>query len=121
MQAAPSVPQVTPTPRQGGSMLPRTIPPSMTRDGNPIWAAVKQILSTRVPYQTFVERVASTSSVGSGGAELIVAVQDEYHRWWLESKLGNQVRDALVEAGYGDIRMRYLNYSGVIPNDNERR
>lgn len=118
IQGAPNAAQPA---RQGGPILPRTIPPSMTRDSNPIWAAAKQILSTRVPYQTFVERVAPTSSVGSGGAELIVVVQDEYHRWWLESKLGRQVREALVEAGYGDVRMRYLNYGGVIPNENERR
>ena len=93
----------------------------MTRDPDPIWAAVKQILSERLPYHIFSERVASTSSVGEGGPELLIAVQDEYHRWWLESKLGKHVREALIEAGYPDQRLRYLNFTGVKPTEHEGR
>jgi hypothetical protein len=107
-------------PRRIGTGLSRTIPSSMTRDNNPIWASVKQILAQRLPYRTFEERVACTASVGSGGPELIIAVQDEYHRWWLESKLGQQVRDALAEAGHANTRMRYINYSGPIPSEHNR-
>jgi hypothetical protein len=108
-------------PRQSAPVGPRVIPASLTKDNSPVWAAVKQILSERLPYQVFVDRVASTSSVGDGGTELLIAVQDEYHRWWLESKLGRQVRDALADAGYGDMRMRYLNFNGAVSGDGDRR
>jgi hypothetical protein len=107
-------------PRRHGAGFSRPMPSSMMRDNNPIWASVKQILAQRLPYRTFEERVACTASIISGGPELIIAVQDEYHRWWLESKLGQQVRDALAEAGHANIRMRYINYSGPIPSENSR-
>jgi hypothetical protein len=100
---------------------PKTITPAMTRDNHPAWAAAKLLLSERLPYQVFVDRIAPTATVGDAGPELLIAVQDEYHRWWLESKLGRQVRDALEDAGYGDIRMRYLNFSGASQNEAEHR
>jgi hypothetical protein len=91
----------------------------MTRDNSPIWAAVKQLLSERLPYHIFVERIATTSSVGDQGPELLVAVQNEHHRWWLESKLARQVHQALTDAGYGAVNVRYLNFVGTPPNEAE--
>jgi hypothetical protein len=93
----------------------KDLPTEWLRDGHPVWAAVKRILAERLPRPIFMERIAPTSSVGGGGPELLVAVQSEYHRWWLESKLGRQVREALIEAGYPDQRIRYLNYNGPVP------
>ncbi|MGH2344399.1 MAG: hypothetical protein ACRDG4_04175, partial [Chloroflexota bacterium] len=53
--------------------------------------------------------------VGSGGPELLVAVENEHHRWWVETKLRDQIRRALEESGYGNLEVRYLNYDGAIP------
>jgi hypothetical protein len=101
----------------GRSAPPRTreLPAEALRDGHPVWAAVKRILGQRLPRSVFMERIAPTTSVGGGGPELLVAVQSEYHRWWLESKLGRQVQEALSEAGYPEQRIRYLNYNGTLP------
>jgi hypothetical protein len=87
----------------------------MVRDLHPAWAAVKRILSTRMAFQTFAERIATTHGVGTGGPELLVAVENEHHRWWVETKLRDQIRQALLDAGYGDLPVRYLNYDGAIP------
>jgi hypothetical protein len=107
--AAPQVPRyAAPPPAPRGA-----VPSTMVRDIHPAWAAAKQLLSERLPYQVFVDRIAPTSSVSDEGPELLIAVQDEYHRWWLESKLGRQVREALDDAGYGEIRFRYLNFTGT--------
>jgi hypothetical protein len=114
-----TIPQ--PSGRQSVPIGPRVIPASMLKDNSPVWSAVKKILSERLPYQVFVDRVASTASVGDGGTELLIAVQDEYHRWWLESKLGRHVREALTDAGYGDMRMRYLNFNGAASDPGDRR
>jgi hypothetical protein len=62
-----------------------------------------------------MDRIASTHGVGSGGPELLVAVENEHHRWWVETKLRDQIRRALEEAGYGNLEVRYLNYDGAIP------
>ena len=99
----------------------RSIPVTMTRDNSPVWAAVKHLLSERLPYQVFVERIAPTSSIGDQGPELFVAVQNEHHRWWLESKLARQIHQALVDAGYGGTSLRYLNFVGTPPSDAEER
>jgi len=89
----------------------------MTRDNSPIWGAVKLLLSERLPYQVFVERIAPTASVGDQGPELLIAVQNEHHRWWLESKLGHQIQQALVDAGFGAVNLRYLNFVGTPPSE----
>jgi hypothetical protein len=96
----------------------REVPAEALRDGHPVWAAVKRILAKRLSPTVFMERIAPTTSVGGGGPELLVAVQSEYHRWWLESKLGRQVQEALTEAGYPEQRIRYLNYNGTLPKQN---
>jgi hypothetical protein len=93
----------------------REVPAEVIRDGHPVWAAVKRILAERLPRAVFMERIAPTASVGGGGPELLIAVESEYHRWWLESKLVRQVHEALIEAGYPDQRLRYLNYNGAVP------
>lgn len=105
-------------PRASTPPAQRTIPATMLRDNHPAWAAVKRILSERLPYHVFDPWIATTASVSLGGPELLVAVQNEHHRWYLESKLNAKVRDALAEAGYPDIRLRYLNYNGNIPSEN---
>jgi len=107
--------------QSGTPYAPRSIPIAMLRDPHPAWAAVKQILSQKLSYRDFSERVATTSSIGTGGEELLIAVQDENHRWWMESKLSGRVRAALTEAGYPDLRIRYLNYTGAIPIRGETR
>jgi hypothetical protein len=116
---ASSTPSVSATPAaSSGRSAParsREVPPEALRDGHPVWAAVKRILAQRLPRPVFMDRIAPTTSVGGGGPELLVAVQSEYHRWWLESKLGRQVQEALIEAGYPDQRIRYLNYNGALP------
>jgi hypothetical protein len=91
------------------------IPPEAVQDAQPAWAAVKRILADRLPYTAFMERIAPTSSVDLGGPDLLIAVQNEHHRWWLEAKLGRQIRAALDEAGYANLWLRYLNFPGVIP------
>lgn len=98
-------------PREPG----RKITEEMLQDNHPVWAAVKRILVDRLPVHVFDPWIAATASVNSDGVELLIAVPSEHHRWFLESKLHGRVRDALVEAGYPEIRLRYLNYNGVIP------
>jgi hypothetical protein len=109
------------SPRSSTPPPVRSISATMTRDNSPVWAAVKQLLSERLPYQVFVERIAPTSSIGDQGPELFVAVQNEHHRWWLESKLARQIHQALVDAGYGGTSLRYLNFVGTPPSDGEER
>jgi hypothetical protein len=93
----------------------KVVTAEMIRDLHPAWAAAKRVLAGRLPYQTFMDRIASTHGVGSGGPELLVAVENEHHRWWVETKLRDQIRRALEEAGYGNLEVRYLNYDGAIP------
>ncbi|HVC80266.1 MAG TPA: hypothetical protein VNL35_07180 [Chloroflexota bacterium] len=107
-QAAPGAAGIAATGR-------RSAPSEMVRDLHPAWAAVKRILSTRLAFPIFSERIATTHGVGNGGPELLVAVENEHHRWWVETKLRDQIRQALVDAGYGDLPVRYLNYDGAIP------
>jgi hypothetical protein len=88
----------------------------MLKDHHPAWAATKRILAQRLPSHIFIPWIASTTSVSVGdGAELLVAVRDEHHRWFLESKLQTRIREALLEAGYANLHIRYLNYNGKIP------
>jgi hypothetical protein len=116
-----ALPEGSATPIVVAGQSPRTTPPSrsvpaaFTYDASPAWAAVKLLLSQRLPYPVFVDRIAPTVSVGDSGPELLITVQDEYHRWWLESKLGLQVRQALQDAGYAGMTLRYLNFVGDRP------
>ena len=121
LASAPGAAADSRTTQSGAPSMPRSIPPTMLRDNHPAWAAVKEILARKLSYQVFMDRVATTSSVGTGGSELLVAVQDENHRWWMESKLGERVRSALTEAGYPDLRLRYLNFTGAIPVERDSR
>ncbi len=107
------------SPRSSGPPPARSVPVTMTRDNSPVWAAVKQLLSERLPYQIFLERIAPTTSLGDQGPELFVAVQNEHHRWWVESKLARQIHQAMVDAGYGNVSVRYLNFVGTPPGDTE--
>lgn len=93
----------------------RVVPSELTSDLNPAWAAVKRILASRLPYPTFSERIATTHGVAAGGPELLVAVENEHHRWWVETKLRDHIARALVDAGYSHLPVRYLNYDGAIP------
>jgi hypothetical protein len=93
----------------------RVVPSELTHDLHPAWAAVKRILSSRLPFQTFSERIATTHGVGTGGPELLVAVENEHHRWWVETKLRDHIQHALIDAGYPDLPLRYLSYDGAIP------
>jgi hypothetical protein len=109
-----------PPTRQAPPAVRREIPSTLVRDQHPVWEAVKRILAERLPYHYFIERVAPTHSVGGDGPDLLIAVQNEHHRMWMEDKFGAQVREALVDAGYPTQRLRYLNYSGT-KGDGERR
>jgi hypothetical protein len=103
--ARPSTPPATPA-----------IAATMLKDNHPAWAAVKQLLAARLPARIFVEWIAPTASVSlTSGTELLIAVRDEHHRWFLESKLQARIHDAMRDAGYGDLHVRYLNYPGKIP------
>jgi hypothetical protein len=120
-RSLPAAPAGTaPATRQAAPTLRREIPANLVRDQHPVWEAVKRILAERLPYHYFVERVAPTHSLGGDGPDLLIAVQNEHHRMWMEDKFGAQVREALVDAGYPAQRLRYLNYSGV-KGDGERR
>ncbi len=105
------------SPRSSVPPAVRSVPAAMTRDNSPVWAAVKQLLAERLPYPVFVERIAPTASVGDQGPELLVAVQNEHHRWWLESKLGMHIHQAMVDTGHGDVSLRYLNFVGSSPSE----
>jgi len=106
-------------PRQSSPPV-RAISPAMIKDDNPVWAAVKKLLSERLPYQVFLDRIAPASSVGDEGPDVLVAVTDEYHRWWLESKLSRQVHEALEDSGFGDIHIQYLNFASGSRSDVKR-
>jgi hypothetical protein len=110
----------SPPARQTATAPRREIPAALIRDQHPVWEAVKRILAERLPYHYFVDRVAPTHSVGGDGPDLLIAVQNEHHRMWMEDKFGAQVREALIEAGYPTQRLRYLNFFGV-KRDGERR
>jgi hypothetical protein len=113
-QPAPVAPSTAPA-DAGAPNGRRAVTAEMIRDLHPAWAAAKRVLSTRLPFQTFIDRIASTHGVGSGGPELLVAVENEHHRWWVETKLRDQIRRALEDSGYGNLEVRYLNYDGAIP------
>jgi hypothetical protein len=115
-KAATALPEAPRPPRAAAPPVQRPISAMMLVDNHPAWAAVKQLLADRLPNHIFVEWIAPTASVSvSTGPELLIAVRDEHHRWFLESKLQGRIRDALRDAGYGDLHLQYLNYNGKIP------
>lgn len=99
----------------------RLIPESVLRDNHPAWSAAKRLLAERLPHHIFMEWVAPAVSVSGEGPELLIAVANESLRWQLESKLAGRIRAALDDAGYPNLRYRYLNFTGVIPNDDQQR
>ena len=99
----------------------RVIPESVLRDNHPAWSAAKRLLAERLPHHIFMEWVAPAVSVSGEGPELLIAVANESLRWQLESKLAGRIRAALDDAGYPNLRYRYLNFTGVIPNDDQQR
>ena len=105
--------------RAAGATVP--IPESVLRDNHPAWSAAKRLLAARLPRHIFMEWVAPATSVGGEGPELLIAVANESLRWQLESKLAGRIRTALDDAGYPNLRYRYLNFTGVIPNDDQQR
>lgn len=119
---APRVPGTAaeaPRPSRGPSApVQRSVTPVMLQDNHPAWAAVKHLLATRLPSHIFIEWIAPTVSVSAeSGPELLIAVRDEHHRWFLESKLHGRIRDAMRDAGYRELHIRYLNYNGKMPPD----
>ena len=99
----------------------RLIPESVLRDNHPAWSAAKRLLAERLPHHIFMEWVAPAASVSAEGPELLIAVANESLRWQLESKLAGRIRAALDDAGYPTLRYRYLNFTGVIQNDDQQR
>ena len=110
---------LTSTPRPAAAV--RLIPESVLRDNHPAWSAAKRLLAERLPYHIFMEWVAPAASVSAEGPELLIAVANESLRWQLESKLAGRIRAALDDAGYPTLRYRYLNFTGVIQNDDQPR
>ena len=118
---APPPEETTRPPTGRVPAAPRPIPESVLRDNHPAWSAAKRLLAERLPYHIFMEWVAPAVSVSGEGPEMLIAVANESLRWQLESKLALRIRAALDDAGYPTLRYRYLNFTGVIPNDEQRR
>ena len=94
----------------------REIPAYVLRDNHPAWAGVKRLLAARIPHQYFMDWVAPTTSTNAGApGMLLIAVPSEFIRLQLETKLSGKVRQALMDAGYGELQVRYINYKGYIP------
>lgn len=94
----------------------REIPAHVFRDNHPAWAGVKRLLAERIPHHYFMDWVAPTASTNAGApGMLLIAVPSEFIRLQLETKLSGKVRQALADAGYGDLQVRYINYKGYIP------
>ena len=97
----------------------RSIPDELLQDASPVWSAAKRILANRLPESVFMPWIASIISISAGGPDLLLAVRDEHHRWVIESKLHGKIQEALDEAGYAHMRIRYLNYPGNVPQPKE--
>ncbi len=68
-----------------------------TRDAATIWAQVLEVVRSELNTPTFKTWFENTAPVEVAGGRLIVAVQNEFAREWLESRYSGLLRAALSE------------------------